>query len=202
MNNRTGKVPLVAPRSRADIAARAIAVVRDFRPELLQEPGRFPIEDFWDLGLERYGLRGYVSDNLGPFDEGITRPDGTIELSSAVFDALGRDDGRARFTTSHEVGHGILHVREIKEALVSGRTGLRRSQDVQIFRNPEWQADEFASFLLMPLTAVRELIRRNLWNDRREFPGIMSHTFGVSPRAAEVYLEKTKLWNQQTIGQQ
>jgi len=89
MNNRTGAVPLVSPRSRGDIARAACNVVHDFRPELLAEPEQFPIEDFWDLGLGQYRLVGYVSDRLGPYDEGITRPDGTIELSSRVFDALG-----------------------------------------------------------------------------------------------------------------
>jgi len=86
-----------------------------------------------------------------------------------------------------------MHVKEIKEALVSGRTGLRRSQDIQIFRHPEWQADEFASFLLMPLPSVRVLISRMPGAGVPEIMRAMARTFGVSVRAAEVYLRKTRL---------
>ena len=194
MNSRRGSVPLVAPRSRRQIALTAVQVIHRFRPDLLSNPGPFPIEEFWDLGLPAYGIQGYVSDSLGPFDEGITRPDGTIELSSAVFDDLGIGDGRARFTVGHECGHGLLHVNEIKEALVSGRQpGLRRSQEIPVYRHPEWQADEFASFLLMPGSAVKALVSRPGGETGEATIKEMMVTFGVSFRAAEVRLSKMTL---------
>lgn len=202
MHSRTGAVPLVSARSRRDIAAQALRVVHAFRPVLLLEPGRFPIEEFWDRGLQAYKLDGYVSDNLGPFVEGITYPDGRVELSADLFESLGRDDARSRFTVAHECGHGIMHVREIKDRLVSGRgVGLKRSQDVKIFRHPEWQADEFASYLLMPEAAVRSVINSfragdpsmpwGAWeSDTDIVVSEIASVFGVSPAAARVRLGK------------
>lgn len=52
---------------------------------------------------------------------------------------------RANFTIAHEIGHFVLH-RVFN--LITFSRGTSESQNL-IYRNPEWQADTFASELLM-----------------------------------------------------
>lgn len=65
----------------------------------------------------------------------------TLKMSSTVYDGAVNDNGRDRFTIAHEIGHYFLH-----------RSGIRlaRSMDVPRYCDPEWQANVFASFLLIP----------------------------------------------------
>lgn len=77
--------------------------------------------------------------------------------------------GRYRFTVGHEIGHWVLHRRYVPDranqlALFEGRSPepsiLCREANK---REPaEWQADRFASFLLMP----RDLVIQ-AWRERR-----------------------------------
>jgi hypothetical protein len=66
----------------------------------------------------------------------------TMKISESVYDGACDNNGRDRFTLAHEIGHYFLH-----------RTGVklyRSDQPPQAFVNPEWQANYFASELLMP----------------------------------------------------
>lgn len=63
-------------------------------------------------------------------------------------------EGRLVFTCAHEAGHWVLHVPLWKQETSTQKTILCRAGDVQ--RPLEWQADYFASCLLMPEREVRE----------------------------------------------
>lgn len=66
----------------------------------------------------------------------------TMKILSSVYDGACNDNGRDRFTVAHEVGHYFLHQ--------DGYLFARTTQEVPAYRNPEWQANTFASALLIP----------------------------------------------------
>lgn len=65
----------------------------------------------------------------------------TMQISSSVYNAAVDNSGRDRFTIAHEVGHYFLHR--------NGHT-YARIANVPTYCNPEWQANTFASMLLVP----------------------------------------------------
>lgn len=58
-------------------------------------------------------------------------------------------DGRARFTIAHEVAHYMLHS--------SGLALARGNCEIKIYQDPEWQANVFASELLMPSYLIENM---------------------------------------------
>lgn len=72
----------------------------------------------------------------------------TMHIRSDVFEKACLDDPRARFTIMHELGHGLLgHRRTIN------RSGIDR--EPKVYEDSEWQANQFAAELLMPLDVIR-----------------------------------------------
>lgn len=61
---------------------------------------------------------------------------------------LGASDGIGidRFTLAHELGHALLHKRQALS---------RSSTRPPAYKDPEWQANEFASYVLCPLNEIR-----------------------------------------------
>lgn len=79
-----------------------------------------------------------------------------------------RKRGRYRFTVGHEIGHWVLHRRYVPDRASQLTFFEERSPEPSILcreankREPaEWQADRFASFLLMP----RDLVLK-AWRER------------------------------------
>lgn len=76
-------------------------------------------------------------------------------LSETTYCALEAQVPRARFTLCHELGHLFMHPHE---AIARSRFGLARlmpsSQSHPVYMDGEWQADEFASMLLIPTAAL------------------------------------------------
>lgn len=71
----------------------------------------------------------------------------TMHVRSDVFEKACTEDPRARFTIMHELGHGLLgHRRTIN------RSGTDRQ--TEIYEDSEWQANQFAAELLMPLDVI------------------------------------------------
>ena len=68
-----------------------------------------------------------------------------------------KSEGRLIFTCAHEIGHWVLHRRFVDMA---GRSGVLSNHIICRMRNAkkpiEWQADYFASCLLMPESEVRD----------------------------------------------
>lgn len=154
-------VPRVRPLSYAKIESMTQWLIRRHYPQLLQEPGAFPIDDLLEFVLPiDYEIDVWPSTGLPVGVEGVTVPavDGgrtCIHIAEEVFEGIDDGDGRCRFTGAHEAGHGLLHAKQIEHALVSGTfAGLHRDSTVETFRHPEWQANAFAGALLMPAPAV------------------------------------------------
>lgn len=79
---------------------------------------------------------------------------GTIYIKESVFnEAAHKRYCRAHYTIAHEIGHFILH--RALNTLNFARTSEAGSY--KVYENPEWQADTFASELLMPYEQCLEL---------------------------------------------
>lgn len=163
----------VRPRSRKNIQEEA----QGLRDSLGIKTCKLPIlkiyealPHFDDLELE------VVEDRELPTDEAVTYPDlKIIQVRESVYDAAYEGDPRSRFTLAHELGHYFLHRNQPPSY-------ARSSGDYKIYFDCEWQADRFASELLI---------------DRRKFTGDWSvedimEIFQVSQPAAEIALRDKK----------
>jgi len=72
-------------------------------------------------------------------------------------------EGRYHFTMAHETGHWVLHRHQLIEARSAGLFGAKAEpsvvcRDLPKSRKPkiEWQADAFASYLLMPEPLMKQ----------------------------------------------
>ena len=80
--------------------------------------------------------------------DGVTR---TIYIPDDLEQKVGIH--RMRYTIAHEIAHMILDHKP--PALVYGRGTPSRREDIPIYRDPEWQADKGASFLLMTIAGTK-----------------------------------------------
>lgn len=84
-----------------------------------------------------------------------------VKLREDTYNALEIEEDRARFSLAHEIGHVVLHARqlmrlsriphEMTAALYRGEPGH------PIYRDTEWQAHAFGAALLMPAAGLRAL---------------------------------------------
>ncbi len=158
---------VVPPKSKKKIAAVATALRKFFG---MERTFRFPIEDIYEyLHLLYDGANFEVIEEIDMgSDHGRTYPDkNLILLRNDVYEGACNGVARDRFTMCHELGHLILH-RGIALSRIDPRA------PPEIYRNSEWQADIFASNLLMPQELVSEC------ESVLELPG----KFGVSLEAA------------------
>jgi hypothetical protein len=101
----------------------------------------------------------------------------TLCVTERVYEKACRNDPRALFTVFHELGH----------ALLGHRRTLNReppTAEIKIFEDSEWQANQFAAEILMP---VEEIRRRGLKTDYD-----LTAAFGVSMEAARIRIDRLK----------
>lgn len=79
-----------------------------------------------------------------------------MKIHSSVYERACNDKGRDRFTIAHEVGHYFLH----REGCLFARSEFT----VPAYRDPEWQANTFASALLIPKSLTRYLSAEQIAN--------------------------------------
>ncbi len=119
--------------------------------------------------------------------------------------------GRCRFSFAHETGHAVLHQNVLRQLSFDSTEEWKRVQaeiDDSSFRRLEYQANTFASFVLMPADVLRDRftvatgrvdeearkMARISSKFRREIViGILSREFVVSEAAMRRRLEKTDL---------
>lgn len=116
-----------------------------------------------------------------------------VRLRSDVWQLAEAGNPRARFSAAHELGHAILHheklvegagARLFRDGSIIPSQALRPGQ--KIYQSPEWQANSWASALLMPSEAVTARIRKlGDWDDE---DAEIATAFGVSISAARVRL--------------
>lgn len=89
--------------------------------------------------------------------------DNCIVLSEITYEGLLDDKPNARFTLAHELGYGILHGEFLREPL-GGRTPqpIFKLTSLRACRDPEWQANRFATAFLMPTPIIRKCIREGM----------------------------------------
>ena len=121
--------------------------------------------------------------------EGLTRwnPNSRmleLVLSGSTYDSLRRGQPRARYTVAHECGHVSLHADQIISmrgmSLVSQIAFHRDRKQHQACEDTEWQANAFASALLMPADGVLALRMRHGALDEY----VVAETFDVSLESA------------------
>ncbi len=183
---RVFKVP---GRSRAALTTQASQLVRRHFPECWSTPRPVPVRDFLEGTLHKYGIDYGVVDSLSLGEEGKIiavgsegRPE--ILIPELVMNELYADKTRARFTTAHEVAHGILHGAYITTVLVENNSPrLYRREDIKAYEDPEWQANVFAGAFLMPTQAVLAFVK-----SEGAHPWWLAEALNVSRKAAEVRL--------------
>lgn len=183
------RVPAVSPKSRAQIEVEAIGCLKRWFPDHLRRSQPLDVLKFFDH-LADCGLDPGV-EVLSSGVEGITLPTGEVLLSEDTYLGAAKGQGRHRFTVVHECCHGLFHRQQLQSALVhTGRIVLARRSELPSFRDPEWQANTFASFALMPAVTVEPFARRYHVHDR--LAAVMD-TFGVSRQAGEIRLRQLQL---------
>lgn len=100
----------------------------------------------------------------------------TMKILSSVYEGACNDNGRDRFTVAHEVAHYILHQ--------TGYSFARSTQKIPAYCDPEWQANVFASELLMPSNQIINMSINEIVNKCK-----------VSYQAAEIALKNAKKSN-------
>jgi hypothetical protein len=111
-----------------------------------------------------------------------------VALVEATYGDLRAGTGRALFTVAHEVGHAVLHAKELVErrlanvdsrALHRGAVGGHKP-----FMDTEWQANGFAAAMLVPATGLVKLEHAGRLDVRS-----VAGTYLVSLHAAELRLK-------------
>jgi hypothetical protein len=182
-------IPRVPGMSRhaIELASREF-VKRTGNKHLLTSPGAFPASTVFEYLDQFYPELRTGVENLGDRIEGEARPDGTILLSERTWRGLQANDGRSRNTAVHEMGHGVLHCKYLKQALLDGEQ-LHRKPPRKPYECPEWQANGFSSAVLMPSEAVNLIVSEQRRTDLIPIEITLSGVFQVSYSAARVRLD-------------
>jgi hypothetical protein len=139
-------------------------------------------------------LRGNVIELEG--SEGFTKYDRDrriIEVlaSARTYDWLEHDYPRGGYFVAHELGHCLLHTDQLvrlAQMPAAQQAAFHRGGQVashEIYRDTEWQANAFASALLMPARGLLALEEK--YGSLSPFD-IVEH-FGVSAEAASYRLD-------------
>lgn len=137
-------------------ASKLVHVVRAFSQAQNLPP--FPVNiDMVAQGVhEIFGWKDAITE-VKPADipgfEGALFPNDDRSKWMLAYNSSIRFPGRIRFTKAHEVGHYILHRLKNEGAFQCTEQDMLDWSDTE--RQMEKEADEFASFLLMPLDDFR-----------------------------------------------
>lgn len=144
--NRTDGI-IVPPRSKENIEAHA-NLLREILG--LKDRNYFPVMQAYEvisLIFPGGDFEVRTMREMGD-DHGRTYPDSKrIYIREDVYEQAHEGRGRDRFTMCHELGHLMLH-RGVALSRIDPRNPPK------IYCNSEWQADTFASYLMMPRAAI------------------------------------------------
>jgi len=146
--------PLTAPKA----ANRVSKIVSAYCAA--HQLSRFPV-DVTRIALEAHHIFGWTdaitrirAASIRGF-EGCLVPNDAKTAWMILYNASIRSSGRIRFTQAHELGHYILH-RLLKDELKCTEADMATWSKDEI--DLEGQADQFASYLLMPLDDYRKQV--------------------------------------------
>lgn len=185
-----------------DIENKANDVLLTSKLSLNERIEPHKIADFFNLGIVWEKI---PADGDGIIAAKIFPTQKLIEINKD-FPRLMESRGLEAFTIAHEIGHWVLHINQDEaEGLIQqqelsldiskeNHSFLCRSINVATRNNREWQADYFASSLLMPRNLLEETCKgRNLqnWNHLR----VMADELGVTQSALKVRLQQIgRIW--------
>lgn len=142
---------IAQPLSRNDIRgmARFIRQVAGQENEIY-----FDIVKFLDVILPKIDPDfSLIIDDKSVLGEchGLTYPDrNEVHIRSDVYDRACNNSGRDRLTMAHELFHLLQHTKEnVSYARINSNV------KIEVFRDPEWQADAFGGELLVPYYLTR-----------------------------------------------
>ena len=146
--------------SKEKIALKALDLIENFQAlaEYEVKPP-IPVEDI----IERYlGLRLLYDDLHKVFGRDVLGAvyveSKAICINERLFESS--SEGRLVFTIAHEVGHWVLHRQYIEAQEKDGSRQIIVSKKGNSKDTIEWQADYFASCLLMPEKEIREAFEK------------------------------------------
>lgn len=162
---------VVPARKKSDIFSLANQV-RNVFSKVITKEGMLPIAVVYELMpkfLSNFELQITEPWELGE-DHGRTYPDKRlIQLRNDVYEGMCQGKGRDRFTGAHELGHLFLHTN------IPFARALNEATD-KIYCSSEWQANTFASALLIDELSLRSC---------KTIDEIVNR-YGVTQQAAEV----------------
>jgi predicted transcriptional regulator len=138
---------IVSPRSILSIRG----VAEEVREIMSLPDGKVPLAEF----IESWSTYGITLDVLEDEDftlwmadvEAVCVPEtATITLTDTTYNAARRNDPRTRFTIFHELGHFVLQHSKVL---------ARRDTVAKPYLDSEWQADQFAAEVTMPLRVIQ-----------------------------------------------
>jgi len=104
-----------------------------------------------------------------------TDPDnGEIVVLDTIYDRAFEGHGRDRMTIAHEIGHYLLHNKQMCVL-----TRVFDGEKIKPYEDPEWQANAFAGEFLCPAAATKDLTAEEI-----------ATRFGVSIDAARTQKKK------------
>jgi hypothetical protein len=170
--------------------------VKAVQPQALIEPQPLPFARLVDLDLPDFDihvypaspaeLRGNAALTLIEGD-----PDDPVEILilgryyDALFKPYCSDYNFARATLSHEIGHALAHVPELRARPSSLKR--RFKGEIPPFRDSEWQAWTLGGGIAMPLPALRMLAETITIT-----PELVARTFKVSVSFAAAHLKRVQ----------
>lgn len=181
-------VPRVHAKRKFEIERESHAFLQKHFPGSLESPERLDVLELWELLDDEYDLRPGVAD-LSDGVEGMTWPDGRVFVSEETYLGAARGQGRQRFTMCHEAYHALFHRPQISKVLVdTGELALYRRAELNYSVDPEWQANAFASSILMPARMVQRVVRESHGKTIED----MMWRFGVSKTAATIRIAQVR----------
>lgn len=192
-------VPLVVGRKGKEIDDIAFKLVEAFQPDAVRMLKKFEVEKFFEFELKKQTGVEPVYRSLGGGLEGflnIAAMECVICSNLAEHGDYDMKRRRLRATQAHEIGHCHLHVAELRRtrAVLELRhdkrhsySNLYKQEEVEVYRNPEWQAWRFAGALLMPERCIQRAVDCG-WSLQT-----MSRAFDVNPSFVEVRLHDLKI---------
>lgn len=154
-------------------------IIRRIGDTMYDENEKFPVIEFIEHILQSIDEDFYFGilpkEDMGD-THGITDPvNKTIFIREDVYINAINGNGRDRFTIAHELGHFLMHS---AEDIVFTRSDVK----LKPYEDSEWQANTFASELLMPDYLITE----------EDTVFTLMSRFGVSRAAAKVRLSKLR----------
>lgn len=147
--------------------AQALRAFLGFTDELLPLPHLFDLFSIKGITIDVLEDDEFPLGKIGV--EASAVPDQfQIYLSTSTHEKLEHDDPRTRFTLFHEIGHVVLK---------HSQQSMRFNIEPKRFVDSEWQADQFAAEMTMPLDLITSL----QLNKAEQ----LASKFGVSRPAAE-----------------